>query len=389
MKKLALGLAALFSIVLIVVLALGPELVDKNINRVVQSRQPVTVTAEAKALNDRLTIMDWHADTLLWDARRNMLRSHDYGHVDVPKLKAGNIALQMFTTVTKSPEGQNYEENEADSDTITLLAKIQRWPLRTWDSLLERALFQGHLLAQRVEESGGDMIFVRGRDDLEAVLAARNEGRRVIGALLGTEGLHPLEGKLENLDRMEEAGFRMFGLTHFFDNELGGSLHGTTKAGLTDFGRAVVQKLTADGMIIDLAHASEQMAWDALAISDGPFVVSHTGFKGHCETQRNFPDDLMKAIVAKGGLVAVGAWDEVTCARTVESVAASIRYGINLVGEDNVVLGSDWDGATEAIFVADQMAELTAALLNAGLTPAQVEKVMGGNSVAFLRKALR
>jgi len=388
MKKLSLGLAALFMIVLVAIFALGPDMVDNKINTVIQDRPDVPVTEQAKALHDRLTIMDWHADTLLWDARRNMLKAHDFGHVDVPKMKAGHTALQMFTTVTKSPEGQNYEENDGDSDTITALVKLQRWPLATWDSLLERALFQADLLAKRVDESGGDLAFIRSRSDLEAVLAAREEGKPVIGALLGTEGLHPIEGKIENLARMEDAGFRMFGLTHFFDNELGGSLHGKSKKGLTDFGKAVVTRLTADGMIIDLAHASEQSAWDALAISNGPFVVSHTGFKGNCDTQRNFPDDLMKAIVAKGGLIAVGAWEEVTCARTVESVAKSVKYGIDLVGEDNVALGSDWDGAIEAIYTANQLPELTAALMGEGLSEAQIEKVMGGNSIAFLRKAL-
>ena len=68
------------------------------------------------------------------------------GHVDVPRLVEGRFALQVFSTVTKTPRGQNYDKNTGDTDMITVLAKVSLWPTRTWDSLLERALYQAERL---------------------------------------------------------------------------------------------------------------------------------------------------------------------------------------------------------------------------------------------------
>ncbi|NWM25157.1 peptidase M19, partial [Escherichia coli] len=80
--------------------------------------------------------------------------------------------------------------------------------------------------------------------------------------------------------------------THFFDNELGGSLHGTSQAGLTPFGREVVEGLVARNMVIDLAHASPAIVREVLAIPGARPILSHTGIRSACDTPRNLPDDL-------------------------------------------------------------------------------------------------
>jgi len=100
---------------------------------------------------------------------------------------------------------------------------------------------------------------------LEEFLRERSAHPERVAGMLGTEGAHCLEGDFSSLDRLFEAGYRMLGLTHFFDNELGGSLHGVTGAGLTEFGRQVVDRAEALGMIIDLAHASPRMVEEVLA----------------------------------------------------------------------------------------------------------------------------
>ncbi len=137
----------------------------------------------------------------------------------------------------------------------------------------------------------GQLVFIKTKSDLENLMQARKNGKNNVGALLGAEGAHPLEGRLLNIDELYKAGFRMIGLTHFFDNALAGSLHGTSKAGLSKFGRTAVKRLHKKGIIIDLAHASEKAAWEVLEMTDGPLVVSHTGLKGTCDSPRNFPDD--------------------------------------------------------------------------------------------------
>ena len=358
-----------------------PAMLEKSFNPRVEVNHS-TITNEAKALHATLTVMDWHADSLLWS--RNLLEQSSYGKVDLPRLQKGNFSLQMLTTVTKSPSGQNYIENDAGSDTITKLAIVQGWPIKTWNSLLERALYQSQKLEDFVERSEGNLTFIKSAKDLTT---HKSSPKQSVGVLLGTEGAHPLEGTLSNIDTMFLAGFRMFGLTHFFDNELGGSLHGVSQTGLTDFGRAAIKKMDELEIIIDLAHASEKMAWEVLEQSHRPQVVSHTGLKGACNTPRNYPDKLMQAIANKGGLIAIGFWEAATCDDSPLGIAKTIAYGINLVGAEHIALGSDWDGAVKSI-AADDIVAITDALLKIGVAESDIRKVMGENSINFLAQWL-
>src|SRR5690606_8800144 len=219
----------------------------------------------------------------------------------------------VFTAVTKVPQGLNYEENTADSDQITPAAILQRWPVRTWRSLFERARYQAGRLDAAAAAAPEALRVIRTRADLEAVLAARAAGSSIVGGLLATEGLHPLEGDLDNVARLQALGYRMMGLHHFFDNELGGSLHGQSQAGLTEFGRAVVAELAQRGILIDVAHSSAAVVEDVLELTDSPIVVSHTGVKGTCDSPRNLPDQLMQRIAATGGVIGIGYWDGAVC----------------------------------------------------------------------------
>ena len=370
--------------------ALVPGMVERGQNGVEPLAKPPSPAAQD--LHDRLVIGDWHADSLLWD--RDLTKRADRGHVDLPRLREGNVAVQVFTTVTKSPSGLNYEANSAEArDDITLLVIGQLRPPRTWFSLTERALDQAARLAAMAERAPDQLRLLRTRGDLAALLADRAKGARVVGGLLGAEGGHALEGDLANLDRLYAAGFRLMGLTHFFDNELGGSLHGQgggtgPGTGLTDFGRQVVEGMQARGMVIDLAHASPQMARDVLAMEGTRPIVSHTGIYSQCQTHRNFPDDLMQAIAAKGGVIGIGFWADVTCDASPDGVAQSILAAIRLVGANHVSLGSDYDGAVTVGFDAGQLASLTDALLRAGLDEDTIAKVMGGNMMRYLAETL-
>ena len=175
----------------------------------------------------------------------------------------------------------------------------------------------------------------------------------------------------------------------FFDNALGGSLHGEGNQGLTDFGRQVVAQVEARGLVLDITHSSLQVARDVLEITDMPIVVSHTGIFSVCPVKRNFPDDLMQAIAAKGGVIAIGYWADVTCDDSPSGVAATIKAAVELLGEDHVSLGSDFDGAVATGFDASQLAALTHALIEVGLSDAQISKIMGGNMIRVLRARLR
>lgn len=364
-----------------------PPYVEDTSNNVIE-HDPWPVSDKAAALHETLIIGDWHADPLLWS--RDLSRRGTRGQVDVPRLIEGNVAVQVFTAVTKSPAGQNYDSNTTDAfDNITLLAVAQRWPLRSWTSLRERAIYQAQKLQEVEARSDGQLKIIRNRADLDAVLAAKAEGKPITGGILGIEGGHPLEGDIANLDPIFDAGHRVFGLQHFFDNELGGSLHGVGDKGLTDFGREVVAELASRPVVIDLAHSSPQVARDVLEMTDIPLIVSHSGLHGHCPVKRNYPDDLMRQIAATGGVIGMGYWADVVCdTPTPANVARMIVAAIETVGEDHVSLGSDYDGSVETAFDTSELAALTQALMDAGLTEAQIRKVMGENMIRVLRARL-
>lgn len=380
----------LFALTIVIIccsyLWLVPPLLEKQLNHV-QDHAAWPVSDKAQALHNTLIVGDWHSDALLW--RRSLNKQSDYGHVDVPRLQTGNVAIQMFTTVTKSPKGQNYEKNSTDaSDNITLLALAQAWPPRTWNSLSERALYQAERLHQFAADAPEQLKVVTSAKELEWVLQQRAQGKKLVAGLIGTEGSHALDGKLENVQRLYDAGFRMMSLQHFFDNKLGGSLHGTSGAGLTEFGRQVVKRINQLNIVLDVSHSSEQVVKDALALSDAPIVVSHTGLQGHCDSVRNISDSLMQAIAAKGGLIALGYWDGAMCEISPKNIAAAIVYGIGLVGAEHISLGSDFDGSVSTVFDTSELAAITHELVEAGVNNDDIRKVMGGNMVAFLLSQL-
>ena len=388
LSKIAYFLIGIVILATVGFFVMAPGIAEKGQNRVTE-HQPWPVSSDAQALHDTLMVADLHTDSLLWD--RDLTDRADRGHVDLPRLAEGNVAVQVFTTVTKSPAGQNYEANSTDArDNITLLTVGQLRPMRTWTSLLERGLDQAARLQATADENPELLRFVRTSADLDASLAERdsNRGQYPVAGILGAEGGHLLEGDLANLDKIYDAGFRILGLTHFFDNALGGSLHGDREAGLTDFGSRVVAGMSERSMIVDLAHASPQMAQDVLDMVRRPVIVSHTGIFSHCETVRNFPDELMQRIASDGGLIGIGFWEDVTCDATPAGIAGAILAAIDLVGVEHVALGSDYDGAVEVTFDVSEMAAVTHALIEQGLAEEEIVAVMGGNTIRFLRENL-
>ncbi len=383
MKKLLLVAGVLLLVAVAYVHWILPGQVESAQNRNL-AHAPYTVSEEALRLHESLYVADLHSDSLLW--KRNLLKESSVGHMDLPRLREGNIALQVFSATTKSPSGQNYARNDADSDNITLLAIASFWPISTWGSLYERAVFQLEKLHKLAGKS--ELVVVTTQRELRDSIAKRERGEPSIAGIYLIEGAHPLEGNLENLDRLFDQGLRVAGLTHFFDNELGGSLHGTSKAGLSDFGRSVIRRANELNLIIDVAHASPQMVSDVLELADSPVILSHGGLKGVCNTARNLDDALMRKIAAHGGLVGIGYWDAAVCDATPRGVVKTIRYAIDLLGIEHVALGSDYDGATAVTFDTSELAILTQEMLNAGFSEAEIRKVMGENVKRFLLENL-
>jgi microsomal dipeptidase-like Zn-dependent dipeptidase len=363
----------------------APGMIEASMNKVDGKPLP-RVSDEAKALHKTLTIVDLHSDSLMWD--RDINNRADRGHVDVPRLQAGNVALQVFSSVSKTPKGQNYDGNGADTDNVTLLTVAQLQPVRTWSSLLERSLFHAAKLDRFARSDGRQLRTVMKTDHIDVVLRVRKRGKPLVGAMLSVEGLQNLEGKAANLDRLYGAGFRMAGLTHFFDNELGGSMHGLKKGGLTPFGREIVAAMEAKGMIVDIAHLSNAGVAEVLAMAKRPVVSSHGGVQATCKVNRNLSDEEIKGVAKTGGIIGVGYWEGAICDTSPAAAAKAMKHIRDLVGIEYVALGSDYDGATTVRFDTSQLVQVTQALMDAGFTADEIRSAMGGNAMRVIRAGL-
>src|SRR5688572_16791871 len=143
---------------------------DRSMNRVVPTMMP-RPSEEAIRLHATLAVADLHDDVLLWP--RSVLERSKEGHVDVPRLIEGKVALQVFSAVTKTPRGLNYQRNDSTTDNVTLLAVASRWPIRTWRSRVERALHQARKLDEAAARSEGRLVLLKSTSDLSRFLAGR------------------------------------------------------------------------------------------------------------------------------------------------------------------------------------------------------------------------
>ncbi len=363
--------------------AVVPNLVDRYINRTLHTSGP----ADKISWYDSIPfIADLHCDALLWN--RNLLEHHNYGHVDVPRMQEANVALEVFTVVSKTPVGINYDKNSDKTDQIKLLSVAQLRSPEDWFSLKARGLHQCEQLHRFAEKSNGDFRVITNKHELLEYIIARSHNRRLTAGLLGIEGAHCLEGDINNLKDFYSAGVRYIGLTHFFDNTWGGSAHGEKKGGLTEPGKQLLHQMDSLHIIIDLAHASPATISDIFKVTSGPLLVSHTGVKGTCDGVRNLSDEQIAELGRRHGLIGIGLWETAVCGTDADATARSMKYVADKIGVDKVALGSDFDGATHSSYDITGFPVIVKALLKQGFNRAEIEQIMGGNVRDFLLKNL-
>lgn len=381
---ISIGLLILFAY--IIARMLVPELLDKKLNRVT-TPAPYFASEKARSLYNSLEfVSDLHSDVLLWD--RDINQQHQHGHQDIPRMIQANVALQAFTIVNKVPWGLNFDQNSGDSDQLSIPFILQGRPIKSWFSLPQRVLAQSQDLKDFSRESKGKLVVIKNQQGFKRYIESRKTNKDVTAAFLGIEGAQALEGKLSNLDLFYQAGVRMIGLTHFFDNEVGGSAHGVKKLGLTEFGRALIPEMEKKGIFVDLSHASPKLIDDTLAIANKPILISHTGVKGTCNNVRNLSDQHLKQIAATGGLVGIAMFEKAICGNTAKAIAESITYTVELIGPKHVALGSDFDGAIEAVFDVTGLVQIVDELLILGMDEDDIKLVMGENVKRILLEYL-
>lgn len=229
---------------------------------------------------------------------------------------------------------------------------------------------------------------VRTSAELEETLS-----RGLRGAVLSVEGGAALAGRLENLDRLWEAGVRMMTLTWNGVNEIGSG--SDSRQGLTAFGREAVARMEELGMMVDVSHLNDTGFWEVAKLAKRPFLASHSDSRAVRAHSRNLTDQQFMAIRDAGGIVGInfcGAFlvesEGWTSRVTPEQLMAHVLHFLDLHGEDTVALGSDFDGATVPDFIGDVtgLATLREVMLAAGLGEELTDKICFKNAMDFWKR---
>eukprot|EP01097_Dermamoeba_algensis_P006429 TRINITY_DN4027_c0_g1_i1.p1 TRINITY_DN4027_c0_g1~~TRINITY_DN4027_c0_g1_i1.p1 ORF type:complete len:195 (-),score=55.64 TRINITY_DN4027_c0_g1_i1:60-575(-) len=153
-----------------------------------------------------------------------------------------------------------------------------------------------------------------------------------------------------------------------------------SRAGLSEFGKQVVRRMEEKKILIDLAHSSEALINDVLAIAKRPVVVSHTGVRAICNNVRNLRDNHIRAIAKTGGVIAIAYFKPAICGDDeLKSIVDSIEHVKNVVGAEHVALGSDFDGAVRTPFDTTGLVYITSELMKRGFDETEIKMIMGEN----------
>jgi len=323
-----------------------------------------------------LRLADAHADSLMWN--RPLEQAGHGGHVDFPRLEQAGVALQCFTVVTG---GFPYVGG------FPLFARWRGWPAAAHRDAWSRYRFQVEALRRACEASGGRVQRTTTRAELDRHLASG-----AVSAVLGVEGGQVLEGDPGRLAVLVEDGVRFIGLTHLSNNALGGSsFPAPHRPGLSREGHEVVEAMRAKGVAVDLAHASPKTIADVLTHREVPLMCSHTGVSGAKRHFRNLRDPELRAIADRGGVVGIILAPVYLGGRDLDAVARHIEHALDVMGEEGVGLGSDFDGMVgmpRGIRDVRDLPRVAEVLLARGHPISRVERVMGGNWIRFFRELL-
>jgi membrane dipeptidase len=327
----------------------------------------------ALAIHTEYPAIDLHADTLMWSRwiGYDIHKAHEPplpfaalgGHVDVPRMREGGMGAQFFGLVSLP------------------LADRPRGMARTVHEQIDA-------LERHLAHRQGVLRLVRKAGEIER---CRADG--LLGALLGIEGAHALEGSLENVATFARRGVRYIGLLHFTANEAGYPAYGRGARngdGLTRWGFDLVARCEAEGVLVDLAHINRRGFLDACQVAQKPPIVSHTGVLGAFEHWRNIDDDQLRAVADKGGVIGVIFCPKYVGGDGLAPVVQHLKHIVDVVGEDAPALGSDWDGfivPTRELKDPRGLPLLTDALLAAGFSRAAVGKILPDNVMRVLAEA--
>jgi membrane dipeptidase len=307
-----------------------------------------------------IPVVDGHNDALLRIWRRGgSLRERGDGHLDVPRMREGGIAIAFFAAFVPARDD---EPNDLRALIVPTEDGYELPP-------------EGPLPFVRAARIADELVAIAERD-LDIVRTA--DGLTLDGepkAVLHFEGAEPIDAELQNLPAWFERGLRSVGIVWSRPNAFGHGVPfrypGTPDSGpgLTDAGRALVRACNELGIVVDLAHATEHTFFDVAGLSDAPLVVSHAGVYARSPMPRSVTDAELDAIRDSNGLVGIVFDSVMTRAdgalrfdTPLGTIADHAEYAAERIGVEHVALGSDFDGCIPAEGLSD--ASKTQALLD-------------------------
>lgn len=255
-------------------------------------------------------VFDAHADTIGEIYKKNENLKKNTCHVDFERMKEFTRYTQVFAAF-------------ADSRAISISHKAYI------DTLIDK-------YKEEIEKC--KIIHTDKAEDIDTAKYS---------SILALEGGECLEGSIENLEYFYKRGARALTLTWNYKNDICDGIDEETGEGLTDFGRKVVKKMNELGMVVDVSHISEKGFYDVVEICEKPFIASHSCVKSICGHRRNLSDMQIRKIIEANGVIGVNFYpcfldERGVC--SIEKIIEHIEYILNLGGENNVGIGSDFDG---------------------------------------------
>lgn len=327
----------------------------------------------------KVPFADAHADALMWN--RDLTVVSEHGHVDFPRLAEANVKLQCFTLVTRGWPVVDGFPLFAAKHGFGRIALRGEWACANW---------QIDQLEDFCRRSEGRAAIATVGTQLDRNLL---EGR--LSCVLGVEGAHALEGRVDRVAELARRGVRFMSLTHLGNNSLGGtSMPLMGNRAMTPLGGEVLEAMAAAGMSVDLAHASRRLLGEILERSSakGPRVFcSHAGAAALSARWRNLEDSVLRRVAELGGVVGVIFGTIYLGGRRMEDLARHLEHVLKVCGEDAVAFGSDFDGSVplpRGMRDARDLPRVAELLLERGHPERVVEKVAGGNLIRFFRETL-
>jgi membrane dipeptidase len=365
-----------------------------------------------KTLHEKAIVVDTHNDMLSTVTMKGLNIENDLtgqSHSDIARFKKGGVDVQVFSIFCDERFGKDTAFKFANIEIDSLYAIVKRNPAK--------------------------MMLVKTPAQLQEAVKQHK-----LACMMGVEGGHMIEDKIENLNSLFERGVRYMTLTWNNSTSWASSAKDEStdttgmKKGLSDFGKQVVKRMNELGMLVDLSHVGEQTFWDAIKISTKPIIASHSCSYSLCPVFRNLKDEQIKAVGKNGGVIHLNFYSgfvdsnymkrkeiflgthkaetdslkalkwaayeiEEWVSKKYKGEADALRpplsllldhldHIVKLIGVDHVGLGSDFDGIESAPQGLDDVTSfplITKALMERGYSDTDIVKILGGNFIRVFK----